>query len=116
MFVVVGREFLKVRLVFDESNDCKVLYGAAKGDVNCFEEFAGDSELDEYFIGDGDRGKVELFDVGCKISYLVDQLIGDVILVLEIKVLQSAVHYLQQVMLVDHSIGKFLYHNNYTFK
>ena len=47
-------------------------------------------------------------DVGSKVAYLIDELVGDVCFVLKIKVFKSCIHHFEKVMLVYNCVGKFL--------
>jgi hypothetical protein len=48
--------------------------------------FAGDSEFDDNFVADGDCSEVELFDIGSEVTDFVDEVVGYVAFVLQIKV------------------------------
>jgi hypothetical protein len=84
--------------------------------VDGCELFAGDSQLDEDLVGDGHCSQVQLLDVGCQVSYFVDELVRNVAFVLKIQVLQSRVHNFQQIVFIDYGVGKFLSSANGTFR
>jgi hypothetical protein len=61
---MVGAKLPEVKLVLEKPEDGKLFELVAEGDVDGDEGLAGDSKLDEHFVGDGDGGEVELADVG----------------------------------------------------
>lgn len=61
---------------------CEFLEMGAKRNINSLQISARNTQLNKYLVGDGDRSKVKLLDVGCKIPNFVDQLIGYIIFIL----------------------------------
>jgi hypothetical protein len=79
-------ELLEIELVFEESDDGAFFQLVAKRDVDGCELFAGDTQLYDHLVGDGNCSEIEFFNIWGQIADLVDQVVGDVVLVLQIEV------------------------------
>ena len=85
---MVSAKLFQLEFIFEESEDSEFLELMAQGDIDGDQTFAGDAEFDDDFVGDGDGSEVEFLDVGSQIAYFVDEFVGDVCFVLEVKILQ----------------------------
>ena len=79
---MIGRELLELRLIPDKPENSELLNVFTKGNIDCLELLARNTQLDENLIGDGDSGKVQLLDIRGEISNFVDELVGNIRLVL----------------------------------
>ena len=79
---MIGRELLELRLIPDKPENSKLLNIFTEGNIDCLELFARNAQLDENLVGDGDSGEVQLLDIRGEISNFVDELVGNVRLVL----------------------------------
>lgn len=79
---MIGRELLELRLIPDKPEDSELLNVFTEGNIYCLKLLARNTQLDENLIGDGDSGEVQLLDIRGEISDFVDELVGNVRLVL----------------------------------
>jgi hypothetical protein len=64
VFHVIGRKFLELGFILNESLNGWLFDLAAKRNIDGLQELAWNSQLYENFIGDGNSSKVQLFNIG----------------------------------------------------
>ncbi len=79
---MIGRELLELGLIPDKPENSELLNVFTEGNIDCLELLARNTQLDEDFVSDGDSSEVQLLDIRGEISNFVDELVGNVRLVL----------------------------------
>lgn len=93
MFIVIRWKLLELKsLLLKELDDCKLLNTFAQRYIDSLKLSTRDSKFYENLIGDRHSSEVDFLDLRCKISDFVDQIIGDVVLILNIQVFQLLIH------------------------
>lgn len=96
MFIVISWKLLQLKpLLLKEFDDCKLLNTFAQRYINRLKLSTRYSKFYENLIGDRHSSEVDFLDLRRKISNFIDQIIGDVVLILKIQVLQLLIHNLK---------------------
>ena len=72
---MIGPELFQIKFIFKEPQYRELFKLMAKRNINRCKKFARYSKLNKNFISDGNRCKVEFFDIGGQISNFIDEIV-----------------------------------------